>query len=109
MQHAIIVTDVVSFTSENAGQVMRLTLCDYKGRLISVIGAPNQQVNIQTLKNQMLPMMMLSDQVETSVEGSYLIPEKALVSVVPLESVAIKVMMDAGKSDEVLKNFAVLS
>lgn len=108
MQYAMIVTEVESFTSEGGGQVMRLNVVDYKDRKISVIGSPNQQINIQTLKNQMLPMIVLSDQVDNLTEEGYLIPEKSLVSVVPLEASAISLMLDAGKANEVLKNFAVL-
>ncbi|MGB0205087.1 MAG: hypothetical protein ACPF9K_08550 [Neptuniibacter sp.] len=108
MQFAIIVTEVESFTSESGGQVMRLIVSDHKGRSISVIGAPEQQINIQTVKNQMLPMIVLSDQVDRISDTEYLIPEKSLVSVVPLESKAIKMMLEAGKADEVLQNFAVL-
>ena len=108
MQFAIIVTEVESFTSESGGQVMRLIVSDHKGRSISVIGAPEQQINIQTVKNQMLPMIVLSDQVDRISDTEYLIPEKSLVSVVPLESKSIKMMLEAGKADEVLQNFAVL-
>lgn len=108
MQFAIIVTEVKSFTSESGGQLMRLIVSDYKGRSVSVIGTPEQQINIQTLKNQMLPMIVLSDQVDCISDTEYLIPEKSLVSVMPLESKVIKMMLEAGKADEVLQKFAVL-
>ncbi len=108
MQYAMIVTDVTSFTSDNGGQTLRLTVSDYKGRSIALLGTPNQQINILTLKSQVMPILALSDHVDTVAAGQYLIPEKSLVSVVPLESSAIQVMLDAGKADQVLSNFAVL-
>lgn len=108
MQYAIIVTEVESFTSEGGGQILRLIVSDYKGRSISVIGTPEQQINIQTVKNQVLPMIVLSDQVECISNTEYLIPDKSLVSVVPLGFKAVKMMLEAGKADEVLQNFAVL-
>jgi len=108
MQYAMIVTDVTSFTSDNGGQTFRLTVSDYKGRSIAVLGAPNQQINILTLKSQVMPMLVLSDHVDKLAVGQYLIPEKSLVSVVPLESSTIQMMLDAGKADQVLSSFAVL-
>ena len=109
MQYAMIVTGVTSFTSDNGGQTLRLTVSDYKGRSIALLGTPNQQINILTLKSQVMPILVLSDHVDTVVAtGQYLIPEKSLVSVVPLESSAIQVMLDVGKADQILSSFAVL-
>ena len=108
MQYAMIVTGVTSFTSDNGGQILRLTVSDYKGRSVALLGTPNQQINILTLKSQVMPILALSDHVDTVASGQYLIPEKSLVSVVPLESSAIQMMLDAGKADQVLSNFAVL-
>jgi hypothetical protein len=105
MQYVYLMTEIVSFASSNGGQVLRLSLKDYKGHEVQVLGSPQQQINIQTLRNQMLPMIVLSDKRETRSEGAMVIPDKALVSVVPIEASALQLMLDQGKADQVLQTF----
>lgn len=105
MQHVFIITQIQSFTSESAGQVLRLKLIDHRGGELRVVGAAQQQINIQALKNQVLPMIVMSDKLDRQVDGCLVIPEKALVSVVPIESSAVQLMLEKGKADEVLAQF----
>lgn len=105
MQHVFIITEIDSFTSENAGQVLRLNLIDFRGDSLRVLGASLQQVNIQTLKNQMLPFIVLSDTLDKPTDECMIIPEKALVSVVPIEASTVQMMLDQGKAEEVLAGF----
>lgn len=106
MQHAFIITGIDSFTSEQSGQVFRLSLAEHKGRELSVIGSAEQQVNILTIKEQVLPVVMLSDKLEEGADSCLLIPDSALVSIVPIKAAAVQLMLDTDNADQVLHSLS---
>lgn len=105
MQYVTLITELISFASTHGGQILRLSMKDYRGYDVQILGSPQQQINIQTLRSQMLPMIVLSDRRETSSGTEMMIPDKALVSVVPIEASAIQLMLDQGKAEQVLQTF----
>lgn len=109
MQHALIITQIESYVSEQSGEVFRLNVLDYRERHVVLYGLSGQQVNIQTLKNQVLPAVMLSDQLEVIGDEALVIPESSLVSIVPLPSASISAILTAGKAEEILKSLSLKS
>lgn len=107
MQYALIITQVDSYLSEQNGALFRLNLEDHLGRKVSLLGAADQQVNIQTIRNQLLPIVMLADHIDQLNEESYSIPHSALVSVVPLPSGSISSIIEAGRADEILQSLSL--
>lgn len=107
MQYAFVITNIDAFVTENAGELFRLTLIDYRERNICLLGGVDQQINIQAVKSQVLPMVMLADQIELQADDNVTIPATALVSVVPIAASAIKGVLDAGKAEEILKSLSL--
>lgn len=109
MQFAFIITHIDAYTTENSGQSFSLSVRDYSGRQLLLLGNAEQQVNILTLKHQALPCLMLSDQIEQNLTTSLSFTAQALISIVPFSSREIQALLDAGKASELLKNFKTIS
>jgi len=104
MQYAMIITKSDSYQAEQGGTQFRLCVEDYQGRAVSLFGVPGQQVNIQTIRSQSLPIIMLADNIESHGDGTITIPLNALVSVVPLPAASIQSIVQAGRGAEILQN-----
>lgn len=109
MQHAFILTKIESYVTEREGQVFRLGLLDYCHRDISVLGSAEQQINIMAIQNQHFPIVVLSDQIERSIDERIEIPATALVSIVPIAAMTMQGVIDAGKAEEILKSLSLKS
>lgn len=107
MQYAFIITKVDAFNAENGGETFRLTLADYRARSVYLLGVKEQQINIQAVKSQVLPVVMLSDQVDLKSGNDITIPASALVSVVPIAASAIKGVLEAGRAEEILQSLSL--
>lgn len=107
MQYALIITQIDSYLTEQGGQTFRLNLEDHLGRKVALFGLPDQQVNIQSVKNQALPIVILSDSMEQQSDMQLMIPGSALVSVVPLPAEAVRSVLDAGRADEILQSLSL--
>lgn len=109
MQYGFIITEIDSYSAEHQAEVFRLNVKDHRARHISVMGLADQQVNIQTLKCQVLPAVMLTDKLEVKSEVELNVPASSLVSIVPISSVAVQAILDAGKAEEVLQSISLKS
>lgn len=109
MQHAFIVTKIEAYLTEQAGEVFKLHVTDYRKRAVWLLGRLDQQVNIQTLKNQQLPVVLISDQLESGSEGQFLIPASSLVSIVPLPAASLQQVLELGRADEILQSLSLKS
>jgi len=107
MQHAFIITKIDAFTTEQSGELFKLRVSDYRERTITLLGSLEQQVNIQTLHNQQLPVILLSDQLETVAEQQFLIPPASLVSIVPLPAASLQQVLELGKADAMLQSLSL--
>ncbi|WP_299183843.1 hypothetical protein [uncultured Neptuniibacter sp.] len=109
MQHGFIIVRIDAFTSEQSESLFKLEATDHLHRKVVLLGNAEQQVNIQTLKDQILPVVMLSDQLETSFDQTFAVPATSLVSIVPLPSVKLKHIIDAGKADQILQSLSLVN
>lgn len=109
MQHAFIFTKIESYMAECEGQVFRLGLLDYRNRNISILGTPEQQINIRALQNQVFPIVVLSDQIDIIGDERISIPATALVSSVPIAARSMQGVIDAGKAEEILQSLSLKS
>ena len=103
MQNILIITKVERLGHSVQSGGLQLFLTDHLQRSVVVIGTPEQQINIQSLQNQVLPIVMLSDQLETMTDNSIQVPSTALVSVVPIASTSILVALEAGKANDIIQ------
>ncbi|WP_286237071.1 hypothetical protein [Neptuniibacter halophilus] len=107
MQHALIICRIESFTAEQGGELLCLNAEDHKQRSITLQGYAGQQVNVQTLKNQQLPLVLLADKLIRVSESRLTVPPTALVSIVPLPAASIGEILDAGRGGEILDSLAL--
>ena len=103
MQNILIITKVERLEHSAQSGGLQLFLTDHLQRTVVVMGTPDQQINIQALKNQALPIVMMSDQQEALANKGIQVPSTALVSVVPIESTSIQVALEAGKADDIIQ------
>ena len=101
MQHVFIINQLSPVFSE----ALSHSMIDHCGRVINVRGTQAQQVNIQTLKCQVLPFVMLADQIEHTQNAAVVIPESALVSVVPFSAQQVQALLDSGNAQTLLDQF----
>lgn len=109
MQYAFIITQIDSYVSEGGGEVFCLRVIDHRSRCISLYGVAAQQINIQTLKDQVLPVVVLSDHVNATAVDQIHIPATALVSIVPIAAKAIEGVLEAGRAEDILQSLSLES
>mgnify|MGYP000020553762 FL=1 len=109
MQYAFIITKIDSYLSESGGEIFCLNVIDHQERTVSLYGVADQQINIQALKGQVLPVVMLSDHVDLPITEKVTIPPTALVSIVPIAANAIDGVLAAGKAEDILQSLSLKS
>ncbi len=98
MKKILIVTGFEATT----GRSDCLYLRDHRQRLCTVLAAPDQRVNLQSLLQQQAPFVLFSDQLEALAADRLQIPADALISVMPAASAAINALLESGKADQLL-------
>lgn len=103
MQNILIITKVERLEHSAQSGGLQLFLTDHLQRSIVVIGIPEQQINIQSIQHQALPVVMLSDHLEILSDKSVQVPSTALVSVVPIAPSSILLALEAGKANDIIQ------
>jgi len=104
MQQGFILTAVAG--PDLGPQGIRLQATDHLQREVVLLGSQGQQINIQSVRNQAMPLLLLTDQAEVSGQR-VLIPETALIGIMPLAADALQGVLQAGQAEQLLARVGV--
>lgn len=101
MQHALILTRLIP-EQDSVGRVCALNGVTHDGRAVHIGSDEQQRINVTSLEFQQLPLVLLTDQLESHSEGLQ-VPSGALLAVVPIASDQVKGLIGDGQGERLLR------
>lgn len=104
MQHILVIPQAGQFEHIAQGG-FRLVLHDHRQREVVVTAGQEQQINILALRNQLYPLIMMTDNLVSGPQGE-VVPPDALVSIVPMPVTSVQAVIDAGQVDALIQGIS---
>ena len=102
MLHALLLTRISNQPNE-VGVIRELMAVTSEGQSLLIRSEEAQRVNVAQLESQRLPLVLLCDRLEPSLEADLELPARALVSVVPLPAPEVEALIRAGQEQVLLE------